>query len=308
MKANSNLDYTCMDESSYYLDLKKQKFGDRIHCVQTDLCAPAVLTDAKDNKYDLVIVNNTLHRFSNLDDAIYRIKNMLAPGGRILLAENVRHAPLMFLTVAFLEHGYQNLRDFRRKKGLPLLPSQEWAALVEKEKLGQVEWRCEAFGKMLVLIRATEELPVYNLTLLKEKIREKLPEYMVPALHLQYRKLPCSENGKIDRKELERIGSAGRDERKKIRILPENETEEKIAKIWKQVLNYEDISTNDNFFERGGDSLKAILLLSALKESAGYDVTLQKLYQNPSISQLAKCVVLKEEKEISYEIDCGMIS
>lgn len=308
LKANSNLDYTCMDESSYYLDLKKQKFGDRIHCVQTDLCAPAVLTDAKDNKYDLVIVNNTLHRFSNLDDAIYRIKNMLAPGGRILLAENVRHAPLMFLTVAFLEHGYQNLRDFRRKKGLPLLPSQEWAALVEKEKLGQVEWQREAFGKMLVLIRATEELPVYNLTLLKEKIREKLPEYMVPALHLQYRKLPCSENGKIDRKELERIGSAGRDERKKIRILPENETEEKIAKIWKQVLNYEDISTNDNFFERGGDSLKAILLLSALKESAGYDVTLQKLYQNPSISQLAKCVVLKEEKEISYEIDCGMIS
>lgn len=120
---------------------------------------------------------------------------------------------------------------------------------------------------------------------LREFIGKKIPEYMVPSAFIFLNALPLTPNGKVDRKSLPSPDRARPDVQNEF-VAPRNSVEQALAKIWSDVLEIEQIGVRDNFFELGGDSIRSIAVLSRAQE-AGIDISLQQLFQNPTIESLA---------------------
>jgi amino acid adenylation domain-containing protein len=118
---------------------------------------------------------------------------------------------------------------------------------------------------------------------LREFLRNKLPDYMVPAVFMTLPALPLTPNGKVDRKALPQPEFA---QTKKF-VPPGTPTEIALAKIWCEVLGLEQIGVNDNFFESGGHSLLAIRLLSRINGVLKLNLPVRTLFQNPTIEGLA---------------------
>jgi amino acid adenylation domain-containing protein len=123
----------------------------------------------------------------------------------------------------------------------------------------------------------------------------KLPEYMVPALWVELEKLPLTPNGKIDKKALP---DPELTDRAAEYIAPRNETEEKLAEIWQELLGLERIGINDNFFELGGHSLLAMRAVSLIRRDLLVSIPIHMLFRFTSISDLSKYLEL-ELKTIS---------
>ncbi|MBJ6359994.1 non-ribosomal peptide synthetase [Paenibacillus sp. GCM10012307] len=119
---------------------------------------------------------------------------------------------------------------------------------------------------------------------LRHYLQEKLPSYMVPSHLVLLDRLPVTPNGKTDRRALleddtQTIVQAHEE--------PAGELEIRLAEMWRQVLGREQIGGGDSFFDLGGHSLKAILLLSKVQKEFGMTVPLQTLFDRPTIKGLA---------------------
>jgi amino acid adenylation domain-containing protein len=120
---------------------------------------------------------------------------------------------------------------------------------------------------------------------MREFLREKLPEYMVPANVLLLKTLPLSANGKVDRKALPKPENV-RLKTTVTHVEPRNELEQILADIWRKVLGIEKIGMNDNIFELGGDSLKAIQIMVRAGE-AGIQLLTRQIFEHQTIAGLA---------------------
>jgi amino acid adenylation domain-containing protein len=122
---------------------------------------------------------------------------------------------------------------------------------------------------------------------LKEYLSHSLPDYMIPSYFIEIERIPVNPNGKIDRKAL----PAPEITVEKDFAAPQDEMEEKLVSIWSEVLEIEKeiIGIDDDFFQRGGHSLKATLLVSRIREELGAVVPLVEVFKTPTVRQLAVC-------------------
>ncbi|MCP1646315.1 amino acid adenylation domain-containing protein/non-ribosomal peptide synthase protein (TIGR01720 family) [Pseudomonas citronellolis] len=120
-------------------------------------------------------------------------------------------------------------------------------------------------------------------TALREALRERLPEYMLPAHLLFLERMPLTPNGKLDRKGLP-VPVA--QEQQGAYVAPRNELEKRLAAIWADVLGLPQVGVDDNFFEIGGDSIVSLQLVSRARQ-AGIHFTPKALFQAQSIAELA---------------------
>ncbi len=122
---------------------------------------------------------------------------------------------------------------------------------------------------------------------LNQFIKDKVPEYMIPSLFIFLDKFPLTSNGKVDRKAL--LNQTELLNTEEITIIPpNNELEEKIAKIWQQVLGLERVGINNNFFDLGGNSLLVTKIFNELQQE------LPELCQGISVVELFKYQTIKE--------------
>lgn len=119
---------------------------------------------------------------------------------------------------------------------------------------------------------------------LEKRLRTMLPEYMIPKRIIPLDQIPITQNGKIDRKRLSKNSDTLQNEH---RYQARNDQEALIGKIICQTLNLTQIDYLQNFFEMGIDSLKAVVLLNALKKK-GHSMSLTALYNNNTIEELAQ--------------------
>ncbi|MFC0781256.1 phosphopantetheine-binding protein, partial [Flavobacterium sp. HJSW_4] len=97
---------------------------------------------------------------------------------------------------------------------------------------------------------------------------------------------PLTANGKVDRKALPSV--TGEDIIKKEYAAPRNETEEKLAAIWQDVLGVEKIGITDNFFELGGNSIKVIKIIAMINKIFNVNINMQMLFKHSQIKDLAE--------------------
>ena len=126
---------------------------------------------------------------------------------------------------------------------------------------------------------------------LREHLRAKLPEYMVPAAYVELERLPLTPNGKVDRRSLPEPewgeaaaavsapgGGAG---------AWRTPAEELVAGVWAEVLGVEGVRPGADFFELGGHSLLATQVVSRLRAATGVEVELRRLFEAPTVEGLA---------------------
>jgi hypothetical protein len=136
-------------------------------------------------------------------------------------------------------------------------------------------------------------------TALREHLRTKLPDYMVPAAFVRLEALPRLPNGKVDRAALPppRAGEAPPDGLAP--ALPQGRIETSIAEIWRQVLGVERVGAEDNFFDLGGHSLALVevrdRLRGLLEEIGGEVPTVVDLFRRPTIRSLVRHLFPEEE-------------
>ncbi len=117
-------------------------------------------------------------------------------------------------------------------------------------------------------------------------LAERLPTYMVPVSFAVLERLPTTPGGKVDRAALARsapvpAGTGGG-------AAPSGEVEEKLAAIWCELLEVEQVGLSDNFFDLGGHSLLLVRLRGRLRETFGRDVPTLDLFRHPTIGELAR--------------------
>jgi acyl carrier protein len=135
---------------------------------------------------------------------------------------------------------------------------------------------------------------------LRDYLRQKLPEYMVPAAFVILNELPLLSNGKLNRRALP---SPVFSEAEEVYIAPETDLEQTIATIWQQVFEVERVSIHSNFFDLGGNSLLLARVHSKLRAVLQRDIKIVELFKHSTIHSLAK--YLGETEGTSVLLDSG---
>lgn len=124
---------------------------------------------------------------------------------------------------------------------------------------------------------------------IRSSLRERLPDYMVPAAFVILPKLPLTENGKTDRRALP-APDAKRPELDTEFVEPSGSLEVSIADIWKRILRIDRVGANDSFFDLGGSSMLAVETLLAIRRELGRSLPVVALFQHPTIRTLARAL------------------
>lgn len=123
---------------------------------------------------------------------------------------------------------------------------------------------------------------------LRAYLKGKIPEFMIPEHYFQISEIPLTVHGKIDKKALLkpfRNMASGVEY-----IAPRNEIDEKLVAIWEEVLKQTEIGINDDFFELGGNSLKATRVISRVNAEYSVELDLSGLFEDPTINALSALI------------------
>ncbi|MFY2562983.1 non-ribosomal peptide synthase/polyketide synthase, partial [Corallococcus terminator] len=115
-------------------------------------------------------------------------------------------------------------------------------------------------------------------------LRQRLPEYMVPAHVMYLSALPINTHGKLDRKALPAPDSGPTASF----VAPRNPTEARLAAIWAEVLHVPQVGVSDDFFALGGHSLLATQLVSRIRDTFQVELALRELFEAPTVEALAR--------------------
>ncbi|MCW5211362.1 amino acid adenylation domain-containing protein [Desulfobulbus sp. TB] len=127
---------------------------------------------------------------------------------------------------------------------------------------------------------------------LRKRLKDKLPDYMIPSHFNILERLPLTPNGKVDRKALPAPQLNLTDAYE----VPRNDIEQKIADVWSRLFKHNKIGIHDDFFHLGGDSLLSIQMIACAGQ-AGLQITLQDLIQHHTIAGLAAVAGFDAEKD-----------
>jgi len=125
-----------------------------------------------------------------------------------------------------------------------------------------------------------------DLSELRHFLQSKLPEYMVPVAYVFLDQFPVTPNGKIDRKALLALDYKVNQPTEKF-VAPETEVERKLAELWADILKTGNPGVHDNFFENGGNSLFATILIARIRQYFGILMPLKILFEKQTIANIA---------------------
>ncbi len=137
---------------------------------------------------------------------------------------------------------------------------------------------------------------------LRARLQSQLPEYMLPSELIPIDAWPLTASGKIDRQALPaptyRKADAEAD-----RVAPRNALEARLAEIWIQALNLEQVGVHDNFFALGGHSLLATRLIGQVREEFNAQISLLSLFERPTIEAMSALILESQVENSDVDIE-----
>ncbi|MBX9403188.1 amino acid adenylation domain-containing protein [Lysobacter sp. BMK333-48F3] len=206
-----------------------------------------------------------------------------APGARMYRTGDLGR----YLADGTLEYFGRNdqqvkIRGFRIELG------EIEAQLSQVEGVGEavVVARADVPGdqRLVAYLVAGDDAPLPEPARLREALRDRLPDYMLPAAYVRLPALPLTANGKLDRKALPAPDDQAY--RQRAYEAPRGGAEQALARIWAELLGVEQVGRDDNFFELGGHSILAVQLVERLQRE-GLPTTIRDLFSAPSLAALA---------------------
>ncbi|MEG4862220.1 MULTISPECIES: non-ribosomal peptide synthetase [unclassified Microcoleus] len=179
--------------------------------------------------------------------------------------------------------GQVKIRGFRIELGeietaLAKHPAIKQAVVLARED--------EPGDKRLVAYLAVNPQEQLTIADLRVQLQGQLPDYMVPAVFVTVEAMPKTPSGKIDRRALPPPDSQ-RQELSQGYAAPQSDLEKVLAGIWSKLLKLDRVGIHDNFFEIGGNSLMTLQIAVQVRTLLEKDLPVVKLFQHPTIAQLA---------------------
>ncbi len=140
--------------------------------------------------------------------------------------------------------------------------------------------------RLVAHIVPTPSEPAPSAGELRDFLRQRLPDAMVPSAFVSLEKLPLTPNGKVDRKALPAPDSGGSGFHPG-NSPPRNPVEQCILEVWREVLNARNAGIQDNFFDLGGHSLTAMQVVARLRGLLDTEIPLSVLFESPTVAGLA---------------------
>jgi amino acid adenylation domain-containing protein len=184
------------------------------------------------------------------------------------------------------------IRGFRIEPGeiesaLAQHPAVREVTVVAREEAGEEAENLKSDKRLVAyMVPRHDAAPISDL---RNFLKRKLPEYMIPSAFVFLDSLPLTPNGKIDRRALP-DPDEGRPELQRAFLAPRTRTEDLLAKTWAEVLELEKVGVYDNFFELGGHSLSATQVIARLRDTLHVELPLRSLFESPTVAGLAERV------------------
>ncbi len=154
-------------------------------------------------------------------------------------------------------------------------------------------------AKRLVAYLVLKDNIIPSLAELRDFLKKKLPDFMVPAAFMFIDALPVTPNGKLNRKALPEPLDEG------LSVThsgPRNEIERRLVDIWKNLLGLKNIGIQDNFFDIGGYSLLAVKVVAEINKRFDIDLSMGAMYQHPTVEALAAMISSKQQQSSCYSV------
>jgi amino acid adenylation domain-containing protein len=178
---------------------------------------------------------------------------------------------------------------------------------VELDDIEYIINKNTSVNRAIVLVTESEEKPKrliayvkpnnsYDEQQLKANLKRELPNYMIPSSFIIIDNIPLLPNGKVDKKALKNTITETITSTSQNIEIPKNETEQKLLDIWEETLNISPISTNDNFFEIGGDSILSIQIIAKARKN-GIMLSPNQLFEYQTIAGLSRRLLETEHQK-----------
>lgn len=332
-----NIRYCFTDVSQFFLNKAQNVYNkyDFIDYKILDINKDYDAQGFAESTYDVILCANVLHNSTNIGVNLSKIRKLLKPNGHLIIIEATGESYLLTTSLE-LKGGLSGFTD-HRACGIDVFTSEEkWVSLIKEagyehvftlpegtdvlSECGQSVLLCHkkaenssrASGKM----KREGSAGGINVASIEKYMASNLPVYMIPEQIEIVDKIPLTSNGKVDRKKLASICEERLSEAKEC-IKPNdnmNSLQQKIADIWKEVLNLENVGKQDNFYYVGGDSLLITQVVSEMRkripglEEVGWDELMHNALNNPTIEGLADVIkenVKAEMAEGKQNTACG---
>lgn len=289
---NTPYRWTYADSSLYYIHKAEKHLPETVSYHVDTLN----LSDIQENvRYDLIILNNELHRVEDIQETLTQLNRKLTPGGIILVAELTEPMSMQYITTALLN-------EVEDEKMLnPLLDHQTWISVFESSELNLRDAITDQnnLGAGHLYVLQKDETYKLDEEYIKEVLSEDLPYYMIPSQINQMEDIPITANGKVDRKKLlSNISSNITHSKEVVQQRSMTPFENKLSLIWEELLHRKP-KIDDDYFRLGGDSLLATQLRNEIQGEFGVTVNLEELFKSSKLEDMAAMI---EQMRQQYEI------
>lgn len=295
------VDYLFTDISHFFLNDAKERFAEYpwIRYGLFDLNVDHRSQGFEPNSFDIIVSGHVMHYAKNAGEALGRLRELLAPGGWLIFVDLTRDNYQIMTSMMFLGEQ-EEFHDLRRETGQTFLDCAQWteflssagaASSIVLPRPGDV---FSSLGQhVFVATFKTDREPVRAEELMSH-LADRLPEYMIPAQIHVLDALPLNQNGKINHNRLVEWLPAVAVEGPTLHgERPRNDLEQRIAAIWMELLNLDEVARTSDFFELGGDSLQAARFVGRVRDEIAeaaelsWDGLVREFLPQPTIASLA---------------------
>ena len=304
-----NVEYHFTDISTFFLNEAQKKFAEFawVNYGIFDINKPYWEQGYSSAEWDIIICANVLHNAKNTYDILKALNEIGKPGALLMIIESTGENPSLLTSMEFKD-GLTGFTDDRKDSNIVFLNQNSWRNIIEKAGLElfytypQKNDILEKGGQAAYIARIRYNQKQIDKQDIMDYMKKKVPEYMLPSSIEVLCKMPLTMNGKIDKKFLESRLEKRRNTRKALSAPPERDLEKRLANIWKEILNKDQINKDDNFFDIGGDSLLIAQAVAKIQkdmpEAQGtkWDWLMLEMLKNPTIETLANSLENRDSR------------
>lgn len=304
-------EYYFTDVSKYFFPKAKKMFygNEKIKFKEFDMDKNFLEQGIMQNSYDIIISSYVLENAKKIKYTLENIKRMIVPGGIMLSSLPVQEDPWLLMSQSLMMSKPED--DLRNKR--LFLSSKEWLELFNESDgdtvaISDCVNAVKYFGTDLFIKQYKVNIASVGKNRLLDRLKEALPNYMVPTDILLIDSIPLNINGKLDRKKVQLlVDSYSNSNKQHIEqgqaVQDNTKYESELIKIWKEVLNISNLDRKDNFFDYGADSLVMAQVATKIRNQMDvnipFDTILRYMLNNPTVEEVALFI----EEQLNNSID-----
>lgn len=296
--AGTDFDYTFTDVSQFFLNNARDRLGHdpRLSFGLLDLNQDPVAAGYPPNHYALIVCANVLHYASNIDEAVTRLRELLKPGGVLLMIEATRDSYQIMTSMEFLfDETAQHFTDVRGPDDQLFATVDQWRKALLNAQVDEVvtlpgpDPITDRMGMQVFAARFKSSQALVDTAAVAAAVHREFPG--------QFAAVDVTILDTLDDVETRlttRSADAGQSTSPAAES-PEGPAEWAVAAVWQQRLRRDQIGRHDRFYDLGGDSLLAAQIVAELVDThpslfapVGFDQLLRSLLQNATVATLAE--------------------